>query len=106
MRTERKNKAHLTVVQTEKVMTLLRQHCKQDDKGYAQYDEGWSDTLVAETVGCTSAAPIMRIRRELVGELRKGGSVGVSFRVDQLEKQVAVLTERVSILEKLYKGKL
>lgn len=66
----RKSPNRLTHLEAIKISEKLKEVCHLDSRGYAFYDEGWSDELVADEFDKVSALSVKRIRQELIGEMR------------------------------------
>lgn len=76
----------------------IRQHCHQDDEGFAIYEHGWSDQKIADQTGATLST-VTSLRRTEFGALRHRGGGGASL--EELRGRVAALEERVDALIEL-----
>jgi predicted nuclease with TOPRIM domain len=105
---DRKARETATLAQTLKIADLVKEHCRLNDAGYAEWDEGWSDESVAAAVGMTSDARTKKIRLELVGDLmgrtsKTSAQRKLEERIEHLDGEVAGLRSRVEELENRHK---
>lgn len=88
------NVKKLTVAQTVAVSKLLEEHC-ENVNGFATYKNGWSDEKIRQHLDLPTPAGVARVRRELIGDLSRGGKSAdsISTRVEVLEAKVAAMEE-------------
>lgn len=81
-------KTYTTPVQIIKVNEILSKQLVKDVEGNLRYARGWTDSRVAEIVGCSTPA-VVRLRSKLYGKVKKrhvdaGG--GLEARIKRLEE--------------------
>lgn len=80
---------------------LMSEHLHQvdPDKNLWQYEDGWSDELVASSVSTElKASHAIRVRREMHGELRpayRKTDPDVKNRIKELEERIAAIEKRL-----------
>jgi hypothetical protein len=65
--------------------------CREIAPGTAQYDSGWSDVRVAQSLGVT-VHNVSSVRLQWFGKLRQRVEASVEERLTKLEEQVARLS--------------
>lgn len=85
------NKASLK--QVIRVNELLKDNIEKVSDGWAKYNEGWNDQVIADIVGC-SIHSVGRVRRDLYGNIRTQ-----SEKKDDLEARVEKLENYIRSLD-------
>jgi hypothetical protein len=85
-----KGTKHLTIGQIAKAYALLSEHCKKLDSGYAQYEPGWNDDVIATQLGVHKSG-VARVRLQEFGKLFDRGEA----KAPTVEAQLAELKQRI-----------
>jgi hypothetical protein len=84
-------------LEVAKIIELLKQHCKTNSQGFAVYDDGWNDGVLARAVAeRLNGNHVKRWREELFGKLFERTTpapdvAALLIKLDQLERRVAWL---------------
>lgn len=91
-----------TVHEVIEIHELLKAHLhKTPEEGVWVYEEGWSDTAIAETVSedkDLSGSAVARIRQEMFGKLKPTGVVSAG-EVDKIKSRLVQAELRLDRLE-------
>jgi hypothetical protein len=101
----RKTYTKLSYSQVVDLGILIRSHCTLHE-GYAVYEKGWSDEIIAEKFGLSKdTSHVSKLRLQLVGPFTPAGNRSVSryaladleARISRIEAELGMVPEKKEV---------